>query len=145
MAEGTATSAHTLHLKVITPARSVLDANATSIVVPAFDGELGVLPGHADLLALLGPGVLRLTTPEGQHAAPGDPRRIFAGQSATRSTILTPESASQTELKPEALKAEHDKLHAEKPTKLEEREVLENKLIWLKARERASQPAGSAH
>ena len=144
MAEGTATSAHTLHLKVITPARSVLDANATSIVVPAFDGELGVLPGHADLLALLGPGVLRLTTPEGNTQRMAI-RGGFLQVNHNTVTILTPESASQTELKPEALKAEHDKLHAEKPTKLEEREVLENKLIWLKARERAAQPAGSAH
>ena len=52
---------HTLHLTVITPARAVYDEDAQGVVVPAFDGALGVLGGHAAMMALLGNGPLKIT------------------------------------------------------------------------------------
>lgn len=52
----------TLHCTVVTPERAVLDEAAESVVVPAHDGEIGILPGHARLLAKLGVGVLRVTS-----------------------------------------------------------------------------------
>ena len=124
-----------LHVTVITPARSVLNADAQAVVVPAFDGELGVLPGHADMLALLGSGVLRLTTPEGNVQRMAI-RGGFLQINHNKVTVLTPESASTSEIKPDALKAERDKLNAEKPTKLNERDALELRRAWLSARER---------
>jgi F-type H+-transporting ATPase subunit epsilon len=51
-----------LHCTVVTPERSVLDADAESVTVPTHDGEVGILPGHARLLARLGNGELRVTT-----------------------------------------------------------------------------------
>ena len=52
----------TLNCTVVTPERAVLDEAAESVVVPAHDGEIGILPGHARLLAKLGVGVLRVTS-----------------------------------------------------------------------------------
>lgn len=47
-------------LEVITPERSVLDTvEIKSLIVPALDGLLGVLPGHAPLVAGLGIGVVK--------------------------------------------------------------------------------------
>jgi F-type H+-transporting ATPase subunit epsilon len=57
----------TLHCTVVTPERSILDEDAERIVVPAHDGEIGILPGHARLLAKLGVGVLRVTTAGQTH------------------------------------------------------------------------------
>jgi F-type H+-transporting ATPase subunit epsilon len=47
---------------VVTPERTWLDALVDSVVLPADDGELGVLHGHSPLVARLGHGELRTTT-----------------------------------------------------------------------------------
>ncbi len=47
---------------VVTPERTWLDAVVDSVVLPADDGELGVLHGHSPLVARLGHGELRTRT-----------------------------------------------------------------------------------
>ena len=47
---------------VVTPEKAVLDKTAEMVVLPMFDGELGVLPGRAPLIGRLGAGELRLKT-----------------------------------------------------------------------------------
>jgi F-type H+-transporting ATPase subunit epsilon len=49
-----------LSVHVITPERLVREEQADFVVVPAFDGEMGILPKHAPLLAALVPGEIRL-------------------------------------------------------------------------------------
>lgn len=51
----------TFPLEIVTPEKVTLQAEVEFLVVPAFEGELGVLPGHTPLLAQLQPGVLRIT------------------------------------------------------------------------------------
>ncbi|MBI4512663.1 MAG: F0F1 ATP synthase subunit epsilon [Gemmatimonadetes bacterium] len=55
-------SGRPFHVAVITPERKVYEGEATFAVVPAWDGEIGILHDHAPLLALLGSGTLRLET-----------------------------------------------------------------------------------
>jgi F-type H+-transporting ATPase subunit epsilon len=50
-----------LTVALISPERTVFEGSADMVVAPAWDGELGVLKGHAPLLALLGDGTLRIT------------------------------------------------------------------------------------
>jgi len=50
----------TIAVDIMTPEKMVLQTEAESVVVPAFDGELGILPHHAPLLAQLEPGEIRL-------------------------------------------------------------------------------------
>ncbi|HEX6924740.1 MAG TPA: ATP synthase F1 subunit epsilon [Longimicrobiaceae bacterium] len=57
---GTAGSGDALRVVVISPERTLFDGVADSVVAPAWDGELGVLRGHAPLMALLGSGDLRV-------------------------------------------------------------------------------------
>jgi F-type H+-transporting ATPase subunit epsilon len=52
----------TIKCVVVTPEKVVLEKEASMVVVPAFDGEIGILPGHAASVARLGPGELRLST-----------------------------------------------------------------------------------
>jgi len=47
-----------MHVTVISPERGVFDGAADAVVVPAFDGQVGILPGHAPFMTLLGKGVL---------------------------------------------------------------------------------------
>ena len=47
-----------MRVTVIAPERSLYDGEATSVVAPAFDGLVGVLPGHAPFLTVLGSGTL---------------------------------------------------------------------------------------
>ncbi len=54
----------TLHVAVVSPERTLFEGEATALVVPAFDGEVGILPGHAPMMTLLGRGALRITGPE---------------------------------------------------------------------------------
>jgi len=46
---------------VVTPERAEIDTAANSVVLPMFDGELGVLPGHSAFVGQLAAGELRIT------------------------------------------------------------------------------------
>lgn len=50
-----------LTLRVITPDRIALDRQVTAVTVPALDGEIGILPRHAPMIAALDAGILRYT------------------------------------------------------------------------------------
>ena len=52
----------TLRIVIVTPERAELDTMANSVVLPMFDGELGVLPGHSAFVGQLAAGELRITT-----------------------------------------------------------------------------------
>ncbi|HEX5725508.1 MAG TPA: ATP synthase F1 subunit epsilon [Longimicrobiaceae bacterium] len=49
-----------LRVSVISPEQTLYEGEADSVVAPAWHGELGILRGHAPLLALLGTGSLRI-------------------------------------------------------------------------------------
>jgi F-type H+-transporting ATPase subunit epsilon len=53
-------AAKTLQCTVVTPEKAIFDDACDQVVVPAHDGEVGILPGHARFLARLGSGELRL-------------------------------------------------------------------------------------
>lgn len=47
-----------IHLEVVTPERKVFEADVESVEVPGLEGELGILPGHTELVSLLKPAGL---------------------------------------------------------------------------------------
>lgn len=47
-----------IHLEVVTPERKVFEAEVDRVEVPGLDGELGILPGHTELVSLLKPAGL---------------------------------------------------------------------------------------
>ena len=50
-----------LSVALITPEKTVFEDHADMVVLPAWDGEVGILRGHAPMMALLGTGVMRVT------------------------------------------------------------------------------------
>lgn len=52
--------ARDLLVELVTPEKTVLSERADFVVLPAFEGEMGVLPGHEPYLVQLRPGGLRV-------------------------------------------------------------------------------------
>jgi F-type H+-transporting ATPase subunit epsilon len=52
----------TLHLKVITPAQLLVEADVESVFLPSLEGEIGILPGHRPLFVGIGTGRVRFRT-----------------------------------------------------------------------------------
>jgi F-type H+-transporting ATPase subunit epsilon len=51
-----------ISLTVVSRERRIVDAQVDEVILPATDGEIGVLPGHTPLLAMLRIGPLRYRT-----------------------------------------------------------------------------------
>ena len=49
-----------LNVSVISPEAVLYEGATDQVVAPAFDGEVGILTGHAPMMTLLGKGELRL-------------------------------------------------------------------------------------
>ncbi len=49
-----------LKVSVVSPEATLYQGDATSVVAPAFDGEVGILPSHAPMITVLGHGILRV-------------------------------------------------------------------------------------
>jgi len=81
-----------MRVTLIAPDRSLFDGEATSVVAAAFDGQVGILPGHAPFLTLLGTGSLtiaqagsssRFTVDGGFLQVVGDTVRVVAEHADT--------------------------------------------------------------
>jgi F-type H+-transporting ATPase subunit epsilon len=57
--------ADALNVRLVPAQETVYEGTAASVVAPAWDGMVGILPGHAPMIALLGAGPLTLTVPGG--------------------------------------------------------------------------------
>ena len=51
---------NTLHLKVITPRKIVIDKQVNSVTVSSADGEITILPHHTHLFSLLVEGIVKI-------------------------------------------------------------------------------------
>ncbi len=49
-----------MRVSVISAERSVFDGDAESVVAPAYDGLVGILPRHAPFMTLLGEGIVNI-------------------------------------------------------------------------------------
>ena len=92
-----------IKLLVITPQRQVLDESVDAVVIPAHDGELGILLDRAPLMCELGIGQLRYTRQN-------DTRRVFidggfAQVLANRVVVLTNRAVPAEQVTPEMIAA----------------------------------------
>jgi F-type H+-transporting ATPase subunit epsilon len=60
-------AANTFQLEVVTPERPVVDTQVTDAELPGKDGYMGILPGHAPLLSILGKGTLTYSESGSKH------------------------------------------------------------------------------
>ena len=57
-----------MHVTVIAPDQAVFEGDADSVIAPAFDGQVGILPRHAPFMTLLGEGRLTVRQGDANHA-----------------------------------------------------------------------------
>ena len=91
--------AATFPLDIVTPEQTMLSENVISLQVPAADGSLGILAGHAPLLAELGVGECVVRRPDGseEHLAIAGG---FVEVSRERVTVLADTAEFASEIDP---------------------------------------------
>ena len=97
----------TLHLDIVTPDGRAFAGEVASVTLPGAEGDLGILPQHAPLLAALRPGEL-IYVPTGLDA-----REVylavgtgFAEVTATGVSVLTDMAVAPSDVNAEAVQAE---------------------------------------
>ena len=102
-----------LQLLVVTPERRVLEAEADEVELPGAQGYLGILPGHAPLITLLGTGVL--TCRKGGSSTVFAVSSGLAEVSHDRVSVLADSAEGAGEI--DAAAAERDRSKAEEEMK----------------------------
>lgn len=59
----------TFHLKIVTPERIFFEAPVEMVEFNTTEGELGIYANHVPLTVIISPGVLTITTSEGEKKA----------------------------------------------------------------------------
>jgi F-type H+-transporting ATPase subunit epsilon len=100
---------------VVTPEQQVLDETVIQAILPAHDGQLGILTNRAPMLVKLGAGPLRVDVQGGQT------RTFFvdggiAQMKGNKLTVLTDEAIPAAEVDLETAKAELAEASARIPT-----------------------------
>ncbi len=93
------TTGKSLRVVVVTPERAVLDESAELVTLPMYDGEHGILAGHAAFVGQLGPGELRIKTATASKRFYIDGG--FAQVAENVVNVLTAKAISSELLKPE--------------------------------------------
>jgi F-type H+-transporting ATPase subunit epsilon len=76
-----------LEVDLVAADRKIWSGGATMVSAPAADGEVGIMPGHAPLLAILRAGEIRVTPFEGEPFS-GTVTGGFLSVDANRVTIV---------------------------------------------------------
>src|SRR5262245_30189110 len=93
----------TFHFDLVSPEQLVFSGEVEHVVVPGSEGEFGVLAGHAPLIAMLRPGILKILG--------ADEHRIlvtsgFAEVTSEALTVLADRAVPVQEVDPEAIAGE---------------------------------------
>jgi F-type H+-transporting ATPase subunit epsilon len=112
---------------IVTPEQQLLDQTATQVILPAHDGQVGILTGRAPLLVKLGLGKLQIDLPGGQQQV-----YLIDGGIAqvkdNRLTVLTNAAWAPADLDAAAARAEYDEVEKTKPTDVKGVEERQRKL-----------------
>ncbi len=130
----------TIDLEIVTPERLVLKVAAHEVVLPGSEGYLGVLPGHAPLLTVLGAGELsyRVGSEWGYLAVAGG----FAEVLRTSVSVLAETAERHDEIDEARARLEKEQAEAAQRTETSEsgqrraQENLDRALARLKVRGR---------
>ena len=83
-----------MHLDIITSEKTIVSRDVDMVVLPAFEGEMGVLPGHMPMIILLKNGDIRITS--------GDKTDVFSvdngyARITCDKVVILPEKISKKE------------------------------------------------
>jgi F-type H+-transporting ATPase subunit epsilon len=100
---------------IVTPEQQALDETVSQAILPAHDGQMGILTGRAPLLVKLGVGPLRVDLAGGQQ------RTYFVDSGIAQMkdnvlTVLTQEASLPEQIDVEAARVEYEKAQTLKVT-----------------------------
>jgi F-type H+-transporting ATPase subunit epsilon len=107
MADG---SEKTFDLSIVTPEGAVFDGEAQMVIVPGAAGEIGVLPRHAPLVAMLKAGETRIRTENAWTALATGPG--FFQIHRDRAIVLVDDAVRAEEIDVEQARREADEARA---------------------------------
>jgi len=129
-----------LHLKIVTPEKVALDEPVDMVTLTSSDGELGILPHHANLMAKLEPGELRIKKGgRVEVLATGDG---FIQVADNILTILTDLAVNETDIDEKAVEDAKKRAEQALEQKLSDEEyaetlaILEKSLVQLRIKRR---------
>jgi F-type H+-transporting ATPase subunit epsilon len=122
----------TFHFDLVSPEQLVFSGEVEHVVVPGTEGEFGVLAGHAPLIAMLRPGILRIIGPNEQRILVVGG---FAEVTAESLTVLADRAIPVEEVDAAAITAEIQDTEEDAVDATDEavRDKLRTKLEQLKA------------
>jgi F-type H+-transporting ATPase subunit epsilon len=132
-------------LEIINPERVVFKGTASSLVVPAFEGKLGVLAGHAPMVAQLLPGEVKV---ELDAPAEGETALFFAVsggyaeimQKRTRLFVETAEIADEINAERARIAMERAKNQVKQGAEIQKMQTaMQRALVRLRVAEKSKQ------
>ena len=126
-----------LQVDIISPERPLYSGEATAIVAPAHDGEVGILTRHAPMVTKLGVGEVRISRETGSGAVTDRfaVNKGFIHTSENKVIIITEQAAQPSEIDGSAIESSIGDLtkKLEGEITLDERKNLKDELSWFKA------------
>lgn len=129
-----------LHLKIVTPEKQIFDEPVDMVTLTSAEGELGILPNHANLMAKLQPGELRIKNKgKEQVLATGDG---FVQVNNNTLTILTDLAVDEGDIDEKAVEDARKRAQTALEQKLSDEEyaetlaILEKSLAQLRVKRR---------
>ena len=119
-------------VEIISPAKSILKIETREVILPSFEGEIGILKDHIPIITFLRPGIIKILCDADQEFFVEDGTVEFINNNLL---ILTSTARKLSDLKKEDLNliiTETEKAINKDPLKDKEKYLLTYKLETLK-------------
>ena len=119
-------------VEIISPAKSILKKEAREVILPSFEGEIGILKDHIPIITFLRPGIIKILSDANQEFFVEDGTVEFVNNNLL---VLTSTARKLSDLKKENLNSiitETEKAINKDPLKDKEKYLLTYKLETLK-------------
>ena len=119
-------------VEIISPAKSILKIETREVILPSFEGEIGILKDHIPIITFLRPGIIKILSDANQEFFVEDGTVEFVNNNLL---VLTSTARKLSDLKKENLNSiitETEKAINKDPLKDKEKYLLTYKLETLK-------------
>ena len=119
-------------IEIISPACSILKMEAREVILPSFEGEIGILKDHIPIITFLRPGIIKILSDTDQEFFVEDGTVEFVNNNLL---VLTSTAQKLSDLRKENLNliiTETEKIINKDPLKDKEKYLLSYKLETLK-------------
>ena len=119
-------------VEIISPAKSILKIETREVILPSFEGEIGILKDHIPIITFLRPGIIKILSDANQEFFVEDGTVEFVNNNLL---VLTSTARKLSDLKKENINliiTETEKAINKDPLKDKEKYLLTYKLETLK-------------